>query len=254
MRRFFAELELKDIYAVHVQLLGELRAVGYAHGRIITEDSTPLEAYCHGPTKPGVSAADLEARWGKAKCKNGWSFGYKAQVVVDAEDYFPLHAITTPANVSNQKMVELFIKPLKDLVYQPKRALLDAGYDSEANHFALHEALGSISMICPNKRRLKKRFPKKLMKKYKKLLYQTTRDKYIPKAKRRREYQKCALVLHTEQEYQKYYRRRVASEQQFTTCKKDLFLEVHSFMGLQNIQKHVALKCLCMLVIALAAL
>ncbi|NVM52550.1 MAG: hypothetical protein HWN66_02520 [Candidatus Helarchaeota archaeon] len=47
---------------------------------------------------------------------------------------------------------------------------------------------------------------------------------------------------------------RVASEQQFATLKKDLFLEVHNLMGLQNIQKHVALKCLCMLVIALAAL
>ncbi|MHA1277458.1 MAG: transposase [Candidatus Helarchaeota archaeon] len=254
MRRFFAELELKDIYAIHARLLWELRALGYAHGRIIAEDSTPLEAYCRAPTKTGMPAADPDARWGKAKCKNGWYFGYKAQVVVDAEDYLPLHAIATPANVSDQKMVKPFIKPLKDLGYQPERALLDAGYDSEANHFALREALGCISMICPNKRRSKKSFSKKLIKKYKKLLYQTTLDKYIPKAKRRKEYRKCALVLHTEREYKKYYWMRVASEQQFATWKKDLFLEVHSFMGLQNIQKHVALKCLCMLVIALAAL
>lgn len=254
MRRFFIELELRDIQTVHAQFLWELRALGYAHGRIIAEDSTPIEAYCRAPTKKDVPAADPEARWGKAKCKNGWYFGYKAQVVVDAEDYLPLHAITTPANVSDQKMVKPFINPLKQLGYRPERALLDAGYDSEENHFALREALGCISMICPNKRRSKKSFSKKLIKKYKKLLYQTTLDKYIPKVKRQKEYRKCSLVLHTEKEYKKYYWMRVASEQQFATWKKDLFLEAHNLMGLQNIQKHVALKCLCMLVIAIAAL
>ncbi|MHA1279889.1 MAG: transposase [Candidatus Helarchaeota archaeon] len=232
MRRSFAELELKAIYAVHAQLLWELRALGYAHGRIIAEDSTPLEAYCRAPTKPGTPAADPEAQWGKAKCKNGWYFGYKAQVIVDAEDYLPLHAIAIPANVSDQKMVTPFIKPLKQLGYHPERALLDAGYDSKANHFALCEALGCIYMNCPNKRRSKKRFSKKLIKKYKKLLYQTTLDKYIPKAKRRKEYRKCALVLHTDPEYKKYYYMRVASEQQFATWKKDLFLEAHNLRGL----------------------
>ncbi|MHA1267153.1 MAG: hypothetical protein ACTSRS_18075, partial [Candidatus Helarchaeota archaeon] len=59
---------------------------------------------------------------------------------------------------------------------------------------------------------------------------------------------------HTDSEYKRYYRMRIASEQQFATWKKDLLLEMHNFIGLQNIQKHVALKCLCMLVIALAAL
>ncbi|MHA1265725.1 MAG: transposase, partial [Candidatus Helarchaeota archaeon] len=121
-------------------------------------------------------------------------FGYKAQTLVDAEDYLPIHTITTPANVPDLKMVTPFIPPLKRLGYRPERALLDAGYDSEANHFALREALGCISLICPNKRHSKKRFSQKLVKKYKKLLYQVTLGNYIPKAKRQREYRKCAVV------------------------------------------------------------
>ena len=47
---------------------------------------------------------------------------------------------------------------------------------------------------------------------------------------------------------------RIACEQQFATLKKDLFLESHRVIGLEKIHKHVALKCLCMILIALAAL
>jgi len=254
LRRFFAQLELKDIRIVQAHLLRELRALGYAQGRIIALDSTPIEAHCRPPTKKRPIPKDPDAQWGKAKCKNGWYFGYKAQVVVDAKDYLPLYDITTPANVSDQKMVKPFINPLKLLGYSPERALLDAGYDSEDNHIALRENLGAISQVCPNPRRSKKKYSNKLLKKYKKLLYQTTLDRFIPRKKRKKEYRKCCLVLHTTKEYKKFYWKRVASEQQFATLKKDLFLEAHKLMELQNLQKYVAMKCLSMLAIALAAL
>jgi IS5 family transposase len=252
--RFFIKLKLKQIQTIHKHLLQELRALGYAQGRIIALDSTPIEAYYKPPTKKGAKGRDPDAHWGLAKCKNGWYYGYKVQVVVDAESYLPLHAIATPANVSDQRMVHPFIKPLKQLRYHPERALLDAGYDTEANHFRLREELGCISLICPNKRRSKKRYSPKLQKKYQKLLYQTKLDRYMPKAKRQKEYRKCCLVLHDDVAYKKLYWMRIASEQQFATLKKDLFLESHKLGRLQNIQKHVALKCLCMLAIALAAL
>ncbi|MHA1129640.1 MAG: hypothetical protein ACTSQI_02800 [Candidatus Helarchaeota archaeon] len=71
---------------------------------------------------------------------------------------------------------------------------------------------------------------------------------------RKKKYRRCCLILKDEKEYKKYYNKRVASEQQFATLKKDLFLESHKLVGLQNIQKHVALKCPCMHVIALATL
>lgn len=254
LRRFFAQLELKDIRFVQAQLLQELRALGYAQGRIIALDSTPIEAHCRPPTKKRPIPKDPDARWGTAKCKNGWYYGYKAQVVVDAEDYLPLYDIATPANVSDQKMVKPFINPLKSLKYHPERALLDAGYDSEENHIELREGLGAIGQVSPNRRRSKKRYSKKIYKKYEKLLYQTTLEHFIPREKRKKEYRKCCLVLHTTQEYKKFYWMRVASEQQFATLKKDLFLESHNLTELQNLQKHVAMKCLCMLVIALAAL
>jgi len=69
--------------------------------------------------KKGVPAKDPGARWGFFKCKNGWYFGYKAQIVVDAEDYLLLHIITILANVSDQKMVKPFRTPLKKLGDQP---------------------------------------------------------------------------------------------------------------------------------------
>jgi hypothetical protein len=151
-------------------------------------------------------------------------------------------------------MVKPFIQPLKQLGYHPERALLDAGFDNESNHFVLREDLGCISMICPNRRRSKKIYSKKMVKRYEKLLYQTTLDRYVPKVKRQKEYRRCCLVLHDQKEYKQFYWMRIASEQQFATLKKDLFLESHNLLGLQNIQKHVALKILCMLVIALTAL
>lgn len=254
LRCFFAGLKLTGIQTIHNHLLKELRALGHAQGRMIALDSTPIEAHCKKPTKKGTSAKDPDARWGFATCKNGWYFGYKAQVVVDAEDYLPLHVITTPANISDQKMVKPFLTPLKKLGYQPKMALLDAGYDSEENHFLLRERLGCISLICPNVRRYKKKSTRKSINYYKKLLYQTTLDRFIPKRVRKKKYRRCCLVLRDEKEYKKYYHKRVASEQQFATLKKDLFLESHKLMGLQNIQKYVAIKCLCMLIIALTSL
>ncbi|MHA1300544.1 MAG: hypothetical protein ACTSO9_14085 [Candidatus Helarchaeota archaeon] len=86
LRLYFADLTLKKIQIVQECLLKSLQALGYAKVRIIAEDSTPIDAHCRVPTKKGGRAKDPNARWGKAKCKGGWYFDYKAQVVVDAED------------------------------------------------------------------------------------------------------------------------------------------------------------------------
>jgi len=254
LRRFFAQLQLETIRDVQAQLLEALRALGYARGRIIALDSTPITAYSRPPTKKNPTPKDPDAKWNIAKCKSGWYFGYKAQVVVDAEDYLPLYDITTPADISDLKMVKPFIKPLKLLGYHPKRALLDAGYDSGENHIALREGLGAISLICPNRRGSKKTYSRKLIKKYEKFLYQTTLARFIAPEKRKTEYRKCCLVLNKTTAYKKFYKMRVAIEQQFATLKKDFCLEDHKLMALKNLQKHVALKCLCILVVALAAL
>ena len=254
LRQFFSEISLKELNKINEILLGELHALGYAKGRVIALDSTPIDAYCRAPTKRGMECKDADAAWGKAKCKGGWYLGYKAQVMVDVDDYLPLYAIVTPANISDQVMVKPFIDPLKMMGFEPDMALLDAGYDSEDNHLILRESLGCVSLISPNKRRDQRQFSKKLINYNKKLLYQTTIDDFTPVKIRKKKYRKCCVVLQDEKEYKKYYRRRVAVEQQFATLKKDLFLEDHKLMGLENIKKHVIMKCLCMLVIALAAI
>ncbi|MHA1384424.1 MAG: transposase [Candidatus Helarchaeota archaeon] len=168
LRRYFADLTLKKIQLVHVHLLRSLQALGYAKGCIIVEDSTPIDAHCRMPTKKGSGAKDQDAKWGKAKCKGGWYFGYKAQVVVDAEDYLPLYFFITPANVSDQKMVEHFVIPLKMMGFRPEIALLNARYDSEGSRLISKEQLGSASLIYPNMRRDKRKSSKKLINYYKK--------------------------------------------------------------------------------------
>ncbi|MHA1382537.1 MAG: transposase [Candidatus Helarchaeota archaeon] len=253
-RRYFADLTLKKIQLVQEHLLSSLQALGYTKGRIIAEDSTPIDAHCKVPTKKESGAKDQDAKWGKAKCNGGWYCGFKAQVVADAEDYLPLYSFVTPANVSDQKMVEPFVIPLKKMGFRPEVALLDAGYDSEENHLFLREQLGSVSLICPNTRRDKRKFSKKLINYYKKMLFQTTLDKFMPVTKRKKEYRKYCLVLKSIKAYKKYYKMRVAVEQYFATLKEELFLEKHNLMGLNNLQKYIALKCVSMLVIALAAL
>ena len=254
LRRYFSDLTLRKIEIVQERLLKELQALGYAKGRVIALDSTPIGAYCKVPTKRGQAAKDPDARWGKAKCKGGWYLGYKTQVVVDAEDYLPLYSFTTPANVSDQRMVEPSVASLQKMGFYPEMALLDAGYDSEKNHLILREQLGCVSLICPNERRDKRKFTKKLINHYKKMLYQTTLDNFIPVKKRKKEYRKCCLVLKNEKEYKTYYKMRIAVEQYFATLKEEMFLEVHNMMGLRNLQKHVAMKYVSMLVVALAAL
>jgi len=146
--------------------------------------------HCKVPTKRGGTAKDPDTRWGKTKCKGGWYLGYKTQVVVDTEDYLPLHSFTTPANVSNQRMVKPFVGHLKKMWYHPEMALLDAGYDSEKNHLILRAQFGCVSVIRPNERRDKRIFTKRLIKCYKKMLYQTTLDNFIPVKKRKKEYRK----------------------------------------------------------------
>ncbi|MFX1296569.1 MAG: transposase [Promethearchaeota archaeon] len=76
----------------------------------------------------------------------------------------------------------------------------------------------------------------------------------MPKVKRKKEYCKCCLVLQDEEDYKHFYRMRIAIEQHFTTLKKDLFLESHRLRGLEKLQKHLALRSLCILVVAVAAL
>jgi len=124
---------------------------------------------------------------------------------------------------------------LKKMGFRPETALLDAGYDSEKNHLILREQLGSVSLICPNERQSKRAFTKRLINRYKKMLYQTTLDNFIPVKKRKKEYRKWCLVLKGEKEYKMYYEMRIAVEQFFATLKEEIFLEAHNLIGLSNL-------------------
>jgi len=122
------------LYEVIRVLLEKLKAFYLIRGRILAQDFAPIEAYTRPPTKSVPPPKDPDAAWGFAKCKNGLYYGYKAQIIVDAETGFPLYPIVTPANISDQIMVAPFIIPLRKCSFSPHYFLADKGYDSGINH------------------------------------------------------------------------------------------------------------------------
>lgn len=253
VQQFFGKLEVGLLYEVIRVLLEELRLYDLIRGDILAQDSTPIEAHNRPPTKKCPRPKDPDAAWGFAKCKDGYYYGYKAQTIVDAETNLPVYPIVTPANVSDQIMVEPFIAPLKAWGFSPKYFLADKGYDSGANHRRVREEFGSIGLIAVNKRRGTKKYSRKVTKKYIQLMKQTVLDKFIPLKKREKEYRKCCIVLLDKKPWKRVKWRRIISEQVFSRMKETLELERVKVWGLENVTKYVQLKCIAMLTVALAA-
>jgi len=253
LQQFLDKLEIDLLYEVIRVLLEELRSFNLIQGHILSQDSAPIEAYNRPPTKKRPVPKDPDAAWGFAKCKNGYYYGYKAQIIVDAETNLPIYPIVTPANVSDQIMVEPFIAPLKKWGFTPKYFLADKGYDSGPNHRRVREELGSIGLIAVNKRRGTKKYSRKVTKKYIKLMKQTVLDKFIPIKKREKEYRRCCIALLDKKPWKIVKWRRAISEQVFSRMKETLELERVKVWGLMNVTKHVQLKCIVMLTVALAA-
>lgn len=253
LRQFFDSLETPLLYEILGVLVQELRAYGLINGRITSLDSTPLEAHAQPPTKTHPVPSDPDAAWGFAKCKKGWYYGYKAQILIDAEGNLPLYPIITPANVSDQVMLEPFLDPLKKWGIIPEFFVADKGYDSGKNHRLLREGLGSIGLIAVNKRRGKFTYTRKTILKAKKLMMQTVLEDFIPVKKRERAYRQCSRVLQHRRPWKKIRNRRALSEQTNSRLKEVLEIERLKVRGLQNVAKYILLKCIGILTVALTA-
>ncbi|MHA1253710.1 MAG: transposase [Candidatus Helarchaeota archaeon] len=170
LKQFFSKLKIRPLKKIMRALVSGLRLLNILKYEIVALDSTPIKAYFKPPTKENSKIKDPNAEWGYSKSKNGWYYGYKAHIIVDTETQIPIECIATPANISDQKMVRLFIWRLKKQGIFPKYTLLDKGYDSEYNHFDIREIFGSIGLIARNMRKKKKKIYKTAAKQGKKIV------------------------------------------------------------------------------------
>jgi IS5 family transposase len=96
-------------------------------------DATLIEA----SSAPGNSehpSRDQDARFGGAKGKSGFTFGYKAHVGVDMGSGLIRSIIATPANVNDTEVADRLIRGDEKAVYA------DAAYDTHARRARLKQA------------------------------------------------------------------------------------------------------------------
>jgi IS5 family transposase len=108
----------------------QLEAAGVILKRGTMLDATLIEAVSVPPSGEQPSA-DRDARFGGAKGKGGFTFGYKAHVGVDEGSGLIRSVITTPANVNDTE-------PADDLIRGDERVVwADAAYDTHARRTRL---------------------------------------------------------------------------------------------------------------------
>lgn len=138
----------EQIFDYLVKQIGEMRNIG----RVVAVDSTLIKAYSRS-YKNG-EPSDPDARWGYDPNNEGWVFGYKLHLAVDAELELPLAFTVTPANVYDSVEYRNLLKRLIEKGIKPDVIIADAGYDSKKNYYTtLAEDI--IPIIALNPRKMK---------------------------------------------------------------------------------------------------
>jgi transposase len=104
---------------------------------------------------------DPDAAWGVSGDKFGkplYTYGYKLQVISDADNELPLSLKVAPANKSEMTLFPDHLKQFLSQGNNPKVLLADAGYDSKSNmHLCLKHGIIPIIAINPRRTGRKKR-------------------------------------------------------------------------------------------------
>jgi IS5 family transposase len=112
------------------ELDGQLEAAGLMLKRGTMLDATLIEAVSAPPSGERPSH-DPDARFGGAKGKGGFTFGYKAHVGVDKGSGLIRSVITTPANVNDTMPADALIRGDERAVWA------DAAYDTHSRRARL---------------------------------------------------------------------------------------------------------------------
>lgn len=117
----------ENIFDYIVEVIGEKRNIG----RVVAVDSTLINAYSR--FYKNNQPSDPDARWGYDPNNEGWVFGYKLHLAVDAELELPLTFTVTPANVYDSVEYPNLLRKLLSKGIKPEIIIADAGYDSKRN-------------------------------------------------------------------------------------------------------------------------
>jgi transposase len=210
----------EKIFDYLVSEIGNLRSIG----RIVAVDSTLIKAYSR--SYKDAEPSDPDAKWGYDPNKEGWVFGYKLHLAVDAELELPLAFTVTPANVYDSVEYPNLLQKLLSKGIKPDIIIADAGYDSKRNYL-ITLAEDIIPIIALNTRNLK--------------------------YKEKRDWESVLPIQRESKFWEQLYRKRGAVERVFSRLKEELNLKAVKVRGLNNVKIHVILALITMLVVALVA-
>jgi transposase len=204
-----------------VKRVGEIRNIG----RVVAVDSTLIKAYSrsHKNNEP----SDPDAKWGYDPNNEGWVFGYKLHLAVDAELELPLVFTVTPANVYDSVEYPNLLQRLLSKRIKPDVIIADAGYDSKKNYL-ITLAEDIIPIITLNPRNLK--------------------------YKKKRDFEKILPIQRDSKFWSQLYKKRGSVERVISRLKEELALKAVRVRGIANVKVHVALSLITMLTVALAAI
>lgn len=193
-------------------------------GRVVAVDSTLIKAYSRS-YKNSVPS-DPDAKWGYNPNNEGWVFGYKLHLAVDAELELPLTFTITPANLYDSVEYPNLLKNLIEKGIKPKIVIADAGYDSKKNYF-ITLAEDAIPIIALNPRNMKKK---------------------------KRDFERALPIQRDSEDWRSLYKKRGSVERVFSRLKEELNLKTVKVRFIDKVKIHVALNLIAMLTVALAAL
>jgi transposase len=203
-----------------VSEIGKLRSIG----RIVAVDSTLIKAYSR--SYKDAEPSDPDAKWGYDPNNEGWVFGYKLHLAVDADLELPLAFTVTPANVYDSVEYPNLLQTLLSKGIKPDIIIADAGYDSKKSYL-ITLAEDIIPIIALNTRNLK--------------------------YKEKRDWESVLPIQREGKFWEQLYRKRGAVERVFSRLKEELNLKAVKVRGLGNVKIHVILALITMLVVALVA-
>jgi DDE family transposase/transposase-like protein DUF772 len=211
------------------RLVGLVRAFVPDLGTVAAIDSTLVRGYSR-PRKKGARKTDSDARWGVSGERLGkpvYVYGYKLQVVCDAEREIPLSFKVAPANQSDSTLFSDHLKLFVNQQRKPDVITADAGYDSKRN-ILVSIKHGIKPIIAYNPRRSRN------------------------KRGRRSDY--LLPISRESSEWREIYSKRSSIERVFSRLKEELGLLHLKLRTISRVSVHFALCLITVLTIALVAL
>ncbi len=238
---FWKNLGAASVEEVYMQQVKNLVKNGIIKGKIISMDATLIAGLPDDP----------DAKWGYSTT-NGWIFGYKIHMIIDAEQEIPLGFIVSSGNKSDMDYFIPLVDKTQMLGIDFEIVLADKGYDKKI-HYMYAESKGKIPIVALNSRR------SKLLKSISHP-NQTWLGKWIKGMGDeedacdifKRDPRINCRIPRSSDKWKKYYCMRTASERVFARLKMYLIGNM-GFYGLNTVGVHVALVCITMCAIAGAA-